>query len=63
LSESFHSINEEKLETKTTNLSAVLIEFYTSKQRKYSKVSALYFERKKALKMMKFLKTSFLLFL
>jgi hypothetical protein len=46
LSLSFHSIIEEKLETKTTNLSAVFIEFLSSKQRKFRKVSAPFLKRK-----------------
>jgi hypothetical protein len=46
LSKSFYSINVKKLETKTTNLSAVLIEFLFSKQRIFSKVSAPFLKRK-----------------
>jgi hypothetical protein len=44
LFERFHSLNRGKWETKKPNLSAVLIEFLSSKQTKFTKVDA--FSRK-----------------
>lgn len=61
LFERFHSLNRGKRETKKPNLSAVLIEFLSSKQTKFTKVYS--FSRQRARRKRKLSKPCFFLFL